>query len=159
MIAWHRIDWMVTAVKAHDPGTKDRKVKEKKLGVLNRGALGPSVRACLVEIEFLDVKSVDVLFNHALDSLLVRSDVAKGIARAIVDDLVKNPYSYGEMPSRSPQVNCFKTIQNPLDQVGKWSALSVSIEIDKQHIFGHCCTNKSDKSRKIIDGCTLPVSR
>lgn len=75
------------AIKAHDPGTKDRKVKDQLLGVLKDKHLGNGVRSCLVEIEFIDVKAVDELFNLREDAAKVRSDVAAAIAKACIDEL------------------------------------------------------------------------
>lgn len=78
------------AIKAHDTGAKDRKVKDQKLGVLNEASLGSKARACLVEIEFIDVPAVDTLLNIGPSSPQVRSDICKAIAGAILDDLVAN---------------------------------------------------------------------
>lgn len=76
------------ALKTHDPNTKDRKVKEQSLGVLRDGSLGSSARGCLVELEFIDVKAVDVLLNVGPNAPQVRSDIAKAISAAIIDELV-----------------------------------------------------------------------
>lgn len=64
---------LLAALHRIDPRTKqlrnyDRKVKEQKLGVLNDVALGNTAsshpcRACLVEIEFMDVPAVEQLFR------------------------------------------------------------------------------------------------
>ena len=78
------------AIKAHAVGAKDRKVKDQKLGVLNEASLGSKARACLVEIEFIDVPAVDTLLNIGQNSPQVRTDVCKAIAGAILDDLVAN---------------------------------------------------------------------
>ncbi len=75
------------AIKAHDAKTKDRKVKDQVLGVLKDQHLGEGVRACLVEVEFIDVKAVDQLLNLNLDASAVRSDIAKAIATACIDEL------------------------------------------------------------------------
>ncbi len=76
------------AIKAHDPNTKDRKVKEQSLGVLRDASLGSSARGCLVELEFIDVEAVDVLLNIGPSAPQVRSDIAKAISAAIIDELV-----------------------------------------------------------------------
>jgi N-acetylmuramoyl-L-alanine amidase len=78
------------AIKSHDANAKNRGVKDQKLGVLNRGCLGPKPRGCLVEIEFIDVPAVDQLLNVGANSPQVRSDLAKAIAGAIIDDLKAN---------------------------------------------------------------------
>lgn len=81
-------------LKAHDPGAKDRGVKDQKLGVLNDVELGNTAgghcRACMIEVEFIDVPAVDTLLNTGPNSAVVRGDLAQGIAQAILDDLV-NP--------------------------------------------------------------------
>lgn len=79
------------AIKFHDANAKNRGVKDQKLGVLNRGCLGAKPRGCLVEIEFIDVPAVDTLLNVGVKSPQVRSDLAKAIAGAIIDDLKANP--------------------------------------------------------------------
>ena len=78
------------ALKAHDANAKNRGVKDQKLGVLNRGCLGAKPRGCLVEIEFIDVPAVDTLLNVGPNSPQVRSDLAKAIAGAIIDDMNAN---------------------------------------------------------------------
>ena len=72
------------AIEAHDPNTKDRKVKDQVLGVLKDQHLGANTRACLLEIEFIDVKAVDQLLNIGPTSPEVRRDIAKAIAKAII---------------------------------------------------------------------------
>ena len=74
----------LNAIKAHDAGTKDRKVKDQSLAVLRESSLGAKARGCLVEIEFLDHTAVDELFNLGPNSSQVRSDVAKAIANALL---------------------------------------------------------------------------
>ena len=75
-----------------DPGTHNRGVKEEKFGVLNDASLGNTsgghCRACLLEVEFLDVPAVDVLLNTGANATAVRSQIAKAIAAAIINDLV-----------------------------------------------------------------------
>jgi N-acetylmuramoyl-L-alanine amidase len=78
------------AIKAHDPNAKDRKIKDQKLGVLNEASLGAKARACLLEVEFIDVPEVDKLLNIGPNSPQVRGDICKAIAGAIIDDLVAN---------------------------------------------------------------------
>ena len=80
-------DAVFNAVKAHDPKTRDRKVKDQVLGVLRDENLASKTRACLVELEFIDVKAVDELLNIGPDSLRVDSDIAKAIAGALIDAL------------------------------------------------------------------------
>jgi N-acetylmuramoyl-L-alanine amidase len=82
-------------LKAHDNGAKDRGVKEEKFGVLSDVSLGNTggnrkCRACMLELEFIDVKAVDELLNINSDAAAVRSAVAAALAAAIIDDL-QNP--------------------------------------------------------------------
>ena len=81
-------------LKAHDAGAKDRGVKDQKLGVLNDVELGNTTgghcRACMIEVEFIDVPAVDTLLNTGPNAATVRGDLAQGIAKAILDDLI-NP--------------------------------------------------------------------
>ncbi|MDQ1640548.1 MAG: hypothetical protein QOF62_3887 [Pyrinomonadaceae bacterium] len=75
-----------------DSGTHNRGVKEEKFGVLNDVSLGNTsgghCRACLLEVEFLDVPAVDVLLNTGSNATAVRGQIAKAIAGAIINDLV-----------------------------------------------------------------------
>lgn len=71
-------------VKKYDPNTKDRLVKDQVLGVLKDESLGPNVRACLVELEFIDIKAVDELLNIGENALVVLRDLAKAIANALI---------------------------------------------------------------------------
>lgn len=79
------------AIKARDGLTKDRGVKEAKFGILRDDSLGNTAgghcRACLLEVEFLDVAAVDVLLNSGPNATAVRSEIARAIADAIIDDL------------------------------------------------------------------------
>jgi N-acetylmuramoyl-L-alanine amidase len=81
-------------IEGFDSGSKDRGVKEEKFGVLNDVALGNTTggkcRACLLEVEFLDVPAVDVLLNTRPDKDTVRKRIAQAIAAAIILDVV-NP--------------------------------------------------------------------
>ncbi len=81
---------VLAAIIAHDPATKDRKVKDQVLGVLKDNDLGTNTRACLVELEFIDVKSVDELLNLGPNAPQVRTDIAAAIAKAIIADLIAN---------------------------------------------------------------------
>lgn len=80
------------AIKAHDGGARDRGVKNnQRLGVLKDVSLGNSqgnhkTRACLLEVEFIDVPAVDKLLNGA-DSAQVKREIATAIASAIAEDL------------------------------------------------------------------------
>ena len=89
---------MLGALRKHDPATPDRGVKndderDSPLGVLNDISLGNSrggahlSRACLVEIEFIDVATVDRLLNTGSNVEDVRNDLAAAIARALLDEL------------------------------------------------------------------------
>lgn len=84
-----------STIRAHDPGANDRGVKEEAFGVLSDVSLGNTggvrrCRACLLEVEFIDVKAVDQLLNLSTNAAAVRADIAAAIARAIIDDL-QNP--------------------------------------------------------------------
>jgi N-acetylmuramoyl-L-alanine amidase len=74
------------AIKAHDIKTKDRGVKDQVLGVLKDQHLG-TARGCLVELEFIDRPEVDTLLNIGPDAPVVRHDVARAIAHAIIASL------------------------------------------------------------------------
>jgi N-acetylmuramoyl-L-alanine amidase len=80
------------AIKGVDSGTHDRGVKEEKFGVLNDVSLGNTLgghcRACLLEVEFLDVPAVDVLLNTGPNATAVRGQIAKAIATGIINDLM-----------------------------------------------------------------------
>ena len=80
------------AIRARDPQTKDRGVKEMNLGVLADSSLGNTAanhrtRSCLLEVEFMDVPAVDVLFNTGPNAGALRREVGQAIAGAIVADL------------------------------------------------------------------------
>ncbi len=81
-------------VEGFDTGSNDRGVKGEKFGVLNDVQLGNTsggnCRACLLEVEFLDVPAVDVLLNTGPNASAVRNGIARAIANAIIEDLV-NP--------------------------------------------------------------------
>lgn len=84
----------LAVLKAHDSGAKDRTVKDQILGVLNDRELGNTTgnrcRACMIEVEFIDVAAVDVLLNTGANAGTVRNELAQGLANAIIDDL-ENP--------------------------------------------------------------------
>ena len=75
------------AILGHDAKTRDRGVKDQLLGVLKRSQLGPTVRAAYLEVEFIDVAEVDTLLNISPSAPQVRQDIAKAIARNLVDAL------------------------------------------------------------------------
>ena len=81
-----------TVIHSADTGTHNRGVKEEKFGVLNDLSLGNTAgghcRACLLEVEFLDVPAVDVLLNTGPNATAVRGQIAKAIAGAIINDLM-----------------------------------------------------------------------
>ena len=66
-----------------DPATRNRGVKEQRLGVLRDSDLGPGVKACLVELEFIDVKAGDDL----LKSEQTRAAIADALAGTLIDSL------------------------------------------------------------------------
>ena len=72
------------AIKAHDPKTRDRGVKDQGLGVLNDAHLGGKARGCLCEVEFLDFPAVDALLNLNENSPQVRQDIATAMANALI---------------------------------------------------------------------------
>lgn len=80
-------------VESFDQASNDRGVKEERFGVLNDVSLGNTsgghCRACLLEVEFLDVPAVDVLLNTGENAATVRKSIAQAIARAIIRDLVE----------------------------------------------------------------------
>ena len=84
------------AIYSRDAKTTDRGVKEQKLGVLNDLALGNSrsdsrCSACLLELEFIDVKAVDYLFNLSPDRSAFKQQIAKEVVSAILADILANP--------------------------------------------------------------------
>lgn len=96
--AWRIQGAVLGALRTYLPGTRDRGVKEDTasgggvLGVLDDRALGNSsqeypCRACLVEIEFIDVPRVDRLLNTDAQARQVRGAIAEAIAAAMVEDL------------------------------------------------------------------------
>ncbi len=88
-------DRVFAAFRSHDSGAKDRGLKETRLAVLNDLSLGNTdgsaqTRACLLEIEFIDVPAVDRVLNIAPSPDQVKQDVAKAIAQGIIDDIKAN---------------------------------------------------------------------
>lgn len=60
--------------------------------MLNDDALGNTAanhpcRACLLEIEFIDVPAVDVLLNTGPNASVVRREISNAIAQAIIEEL------------------------------------------------------------------------
>ena len=84
---------MISALMRHDPGARNRGVKDtQRLGVLKDIHLGNSrndhpTRACLVEVEFIDVNAVDELLNTGPNARDVHNDIARALAEAIAQDL------------------------------------------------------------------------
>lgn len=81
------------AIKALDPGTRNRGVKEQGWGVLRDDWLGNTMAhqpcpACLLEIESLDVPAVDDLFNTGPKAGEVRSKLAEAIAEAPLEEVL-----------------------------------------------------------------------
>ena len=80
------------AIKELDPQTRNRGVKDQVLGVLRDDFLGNTLanhpcRACLLEVEFLDVPAVDALFNTGPNAEHARIKVADAIASALLEEL------------------------------------------------------------------------
>ncbi len=99
---------VLQALHEIDPTTKalpkyDRGVKEQPLGVLADVALGNTggvhdCRACLVEIEFMDVPAVERLFrlepphaSTAQETAANRQRVADGLAEALLEQVTDHP--------------------------------------------------------------------
>ncbi|MEM1296070.1 MAG: N-acetylmuramoyl-L-alanine amidase [Verrucomicrobiota bacterium] len=84
-----------SALRSHDSNAKDRGLKETRLAVLNDLSLGNSSsnsrnRACLLEIEFIDVQTVDRVLNIAPNPAQVKRDIAAAIAEGILADIDAN---------------------------------------------------------------------
>lgn len=84
-------DLFATLLKL-DPNTKNRNVKEQSLGVLSDVELGNTfsaspTRACLVEIEFIDVPAVDALLNTGPKAKSNKDAIAKSIAESLFKSL------------------------------------------------------------------------
>ncbi len=85
-------DGVFRIVSRHDTGTRDRGVVQQALGVLRDNRLGNTranhpCRACLAEIEFIDVPAVDRLLNLNANADTVKDEIADAIADAIMDEL------------------------------------------------------------------------
>ncbi|HEX8152558.1 MAG TPA: N-acetylmuramoyl-L-alanine amidase [Thermoanaerobaculia bacterium] len=78
---------VLLSIKKHDPKAKDRQVKEQSLGVLRDVHHGPRTRACLLELEFIDVPEVDELLVSGPKATEVRADIAASIAHALIASL------------------------------------------------------------------------
>jgi N-acetylmuramoyl-L-alanine amidase len=78
---------VLMSIRKHDPKAKDRTVKEQSLGVLRDAHHGPRTRACLLEVEFIDVPAVDKLLVSGPNAEVVRADIADGIADALIASL------------------------------------------------------------------------
>jgi N-acetylmuramoyl-L-alanine amidase len=82
-----------SALKSHDPAARNRGVKDnQRLGVLKDVHLqnpdaGQATRACLLEVEFIDADPVDRLLNTGPTAKIVKRDIARAMAEAIVEDL------------------------------------------------------------------------
>lgn len=74
---------VVMSIRKTDSATPDRGVKEQRLGVLRDTDLGPDVKACLVELEFIDIKAGDDLLKNEQTRLAI----ADALAVALIDSL------------------------------------------------------------------------
>ncbi len=74
---------VVMSIRKTDSATPDRGVKEQRLGVLRDADLGPGVKACLVELEFIDIQAGDNL----LKSEQTRLQIADALAGALIESL------------------------------------------------------------------------
>jgi len=84
------------AIHLRDAATNNRAVKRMNLGVLDDTALGNTpanhpCRACLIEVEFIDVPAVDALLNTGPNADQVRREIAAAIKNGILDDLAAHP--------------------------------------------------------------------
>ena len=80
------------AIHARDAHTANRGVKDQVLGVLDDVALGNTAtnhpcKACLVEVEFIDVPAVDQLLNTGPTAKDARRDIANAIRDGIIEQL------------------------------------------------------------------------
>jgi N-acetylmuramoyl-L-alanine amidase len=80
-------DAVFLTIKNADPATKNRGVKDQQLGVLRDADLGPNVKACLVELEFIDIAAVDALLNIGPTHGQTRAAVADALANALIQNL------------------------------------------------------------------------
>ena len=93
-----RVDKAVyKAIHEYDNGAVDRGGKDERgLDVLSDFSFGNTsnyhpVRGALVEVEFIDVKSVDELLNTNANHVDVRSSITKALAESLIEDLQSNP--------------------------------------------------------------------
>lgn len=70
-------------IEKADPSTRDRGIKQQRLGVLRDADLGPNVKACLVELEFIDHKAGDAVLRNPQ----TRVAIADALAGALIDQL------------------------------------------------------------------------
>ena len=85
---------VVGALSARDSEARNRGVKQSRVrfGVLRDDRLGTNAqgdpcRACLLELEFIDVPAVDRLLNTGPNYLETRQEVAHAIGHAVVAEL------------------------------------------------------------------------
>lgn len=76
-----------TAVRHRDPKTRDRRVKDQRLGVLDDAFLARKTKACLVEVEFIDRTDVDELLNTGPNAMALRTEIAEALAGALLESL------------------------------------------------------------------------
>ena len=92
-------------IQRHDPDARDRGVKENQvLGVIRDAYLGNDVksalcRACLVEVEFIDVPDVDRLLNTGPAAGTVQTELAHALKTAILGEL-QVPYAFRTLVAR-----------------------------------------------------------
>lgn len=81
------------AIARYDPKARDRGIKEDKvLSVITDDYLGnstgsPACRACLLEVEFIDVPAVDALLNTGSNAGAVQAAMAESLKTAILGEL------------------------------------------------------------------------
>ncbi|WP_313495538.1 N-acetylmuramoyl-L-alanine amidase [Stenotrophomonas sp.] len=89
-------DAAYNAILAHDTGARNRGIKsERELAVLRDESLGNttgyhSLRAALLEVEFIDNESVDRLLSIDEGYEQVRQDICDAVAGALLEDLRMN---------------------------------------------------------------------
>lgn len=85
-------DAVFNAIRAHDRNTRNRPIKLRSFTVLNDRFLGnrnpqSASVACLLEVEFIDVRAVDELLNNPDTGPTVRDNIATAVAGAIRSEL------------------------------------------------------------------------
>lgn len=95
-LAQRVLDATFRAIQNRDAHTSNRGVKQMALGVLDDTALGNTranhpCRACLIEVEFIDVPAVDTLLNTGPGAAQVKSEIAAAISNGILADLAAHP--------------------------------------------------------------------